>query len=223
MNKYIYKITFQSGKTYIGQRSSKNENVYLDKYQGNSSYAKRNPQDKIIKKEILISGDFDTFLLNLLETDSIIFEQLKHKNSCVNGNLGGLYCNFKPRGKGEYKPSVETIEKLRKARLTANPEINKKISNSVEKLWQDPAYRTMQSNSHKNKKSHLGFKNTPEQIKHISDGHKGIRHSVEQNEKTRKFMLERMCFMRDLYLSYKEDFPEIKWNDFLSKYSKGEI
>ena len=36
-------------------------------------------------------------------------------------------------------------------------------------------------------------------------------------------MQKRMGFMKRLYKDYKNINPEIKWNEFLSKYSRGEI
>ena len=100
MIRYIYRLTFQSGKTYIGQRTYKGDDIDKDPYMGSSNYKKNNPDDVIIKKEIIISGDFDNFTLNLLETDSIIFEKIQRGNNCVNGTYGGLFYRFLPRIKG---------------------------------------------------------------------------------------------------------------------------
>lgn len=223
MIKYIYRITFQSGKTYIGQRTYKGENVYDDSYMGSSRYKKNNPDDKVVKKEIIISGNFDNFTLNLLETDSIIFEKMQRGNNCVNGTYGGLFYSFLPRIKGIYKPSEQSKEKNRLAHLNTPDYVKNKIANTVSKLWENPDYRNNQSNSHKGKKSHLGFKNTPEQIKHLSESHKGIKQSEECKMKLKQNMYIRMAKMKELYSDYKINNPNIKWNDFLSKYSKGEL
>ena len=221
--RYIYKITFESGKTYIGQRKYNGDKLSEDKYLGSSTYAKNNPQDKIVNKEILISGEFDVFTLNLLETDSIIFEKLLRGDDCVNGTFGGLNYNYLPRIKGIYKPSKESIEKNRISHLNTSNDVKIKISNSVSKLWQDEKYRCKQKEVHKNKKSHLGFKNSLEQKQHISEGHKGIKYSLECKQKHSTIMQKRMGFMKKLYKDYKNINPEIKWNEFLSKYSRGEI
>ena len=185
MIRYIYKITFESGKTYIGQRKYNGDKLSEDKYLGSSTYAKNNSQDKIVNKEILISGEFDVFTLNLLETDSIIFEKLLRGDDCVNGTFGGLNYNYLPRIKGIYKPSKESIEKNRISHLNTSNDVKIKISNSVSKLWQDEKYRCKQ------------------------------KHST--------IMQKRMGFMKRLYKDYKNINPEIKWNEFLSKYSRGEI
>lgn len=223
MIRYIYRLTFQSGKTYIGQRTYKGDDIDKDYYMGSSNYKKNNPDDVIIKKEIIISGDFDNFTLNLLETDSIIFEKIQRGTNCVNGTYGGLFYRFLPRIKGIYKPSKETIEKIKKSRRNVSKEVNNRISNSVSQLWKDENYRNRQKESHKGNKTHYGYKNSPEQIKHISDAHKGIRYSEECKQKHSILLSKRMNKMRVLYSDYKIKYPEIKWNDFLSKYSKGEI
>lgn len=223
MIRYIYRLTFQSGKTYIGQRTYKGDDIDKDSYMGSSNYKKNNPDDVIIKKEIIISGDFDNFTLNLLETDSIIFEKIQKGNNCVNGTYGGLFYRFLPRIKGIYIPSKQSKEKNRLAHLNTPDFVKNKIANTVSSLWENPDYRNKQSNSHKGKKSHLGFKNTPEQIKHLSESHKGIKHSEESKQKRRKIMYNRMTKMKELYSDYKNKNPNIKWNDFLSKYSKGEF
>ena len=47
----VYKLTFQSGRTYIGfHKQTKVE----DNYVTSSSYYKKNPNDKLISREILI-------------------------------------------------------------------------------------------------------------------------------------------------------------------------
>lgn len=223
MIKYVYRITFQSGKTYIGQRTYKGENVYDDSYMGSSRYKKNNPDDKVIKKEIIISGDFDNFTLNLLETDSIIFEKIQRGDNCVNGTYGGLFYRFLPRIKGIYKPSKQSKEKNRISHLNTPDSVKNKIANTVSSLWENPDYRNKQSNSHKGNKTHLGYRNTPEQIKHISEGHIGIKYSDEAKKNHSIVQQKRMDKMKVLYWEYKRIDPLIKWNNFLSKYSKGEI
>ena len=50
---YVYKLTFQSGRTYIGMHKQKSEK---DNYITSSSYYHNHPEDKIVKREILISS-----------------------------------------------------------------------------------------------------------------------------------------------------------------------
>lgn len=103
MNRYIYRIESNNGKTYIGQRTYKGDNAKEDRYLGSSSWFKRNPDiDEIAFKEILIEHIKDDFTLSLLETVAIMddiaerghLEVLGFFNGGnVNGNLGGYQHN----------------------------------------------------------------------------------------------------------------------------------
>lgn len=86
---YIYKITLESGKTYIGSHIEKKEN---DGYNNSSRYIKRHPEDKIIKREILFY--LPTLeQMNIMETISIISDKCESSNN-INGNYGNWLYNF---------------------------------------------------------------------------------------------------------------------------------
>lgn len=86
---YIYKITLESGKTYIGSHIEKKEN---DGYNNSSRYIKRHPEDKIIKREILFY--LPTLeQMNIMETITIISDKCKSSNN-INGNYGNWLYNF---------------------------------------------------------------------------------------------------------------------------------
>lgn len=81
---YVYKLTFESGATYIGQHTSHTE---CDKYITSSSYYMRHPEDALINREVLIEvQDRDT--LNILETLCILADKAENPHN-VNYNLGG--------------------------------------------------------------------------------------------------------------------------------------
>lgn len=86
---YIYKITLESGKTYIGSHIEKKEN---DGYNNSSRYIKRHPEDKIIKREILFY--LPTLeQMNIMETITIISDKCESSNN-INGNYGNWLYNF---------------------------------------------------------------------------------------------------------------------------------
>lgn len=125
MNRYIYRLYLESGRTYIGQRTFKKEALAIeDRYFGSSSYIKNHPEDSILKKEILIENIQDQFTLNFLESVCIQDEKAYKGKDCVNGNLGGyifgmchepwMIAKQQASRKG-YRHSEETKEKLKQA------------------------------------------------------------------------------------------------------------
>lgn len=87
---YVYKLTFSSGKTYIGYHKQIKEN---DTYITSSSYYKNNPDDIIISREILIET-FDDFAASFLETWCILSDKAYNGQNNVNKNLGNFYHRF---------------------------------------------------------------------------------------------------------------------------------
>lgn len=66
---YVYKLTFQSGRTYIGMHK---QNFVEDDYITSSSYyQKHSKEDPLLKKEILIESK-DEFAISFLETWCIL-------------------------------------------------------------------------------------------------------------------------------------------------------
>lgn len=86
----VYKLTFSSGKTYIGYHKQTKEN---DTYITSSSYYKNNPNDIIVSREILIET-FDDFAASFLETWCILSDKAYNKQNNVNKNLGNYYHRF---------------------------------------------------------------------------------------------------------------------------------
>lgn len=94
-NRYIYKLTLESGKTYVGQRTYKsNESAITDNYRGSSTYMKEHKEDKIIKREILIENIKDQETLNFLETWCILSEKAYNHENNINGTLGGFIYRY---------------------------------------------------------------------------------------------------------------------------------
>lgn len=118
---YVYKITFFSGKTYIGQHLQRRLN---DKYITSSVYFKLYGNiDPIKKREILIYVK-DQETLNVMETLCILADKVENKNN-VNGNLGGWIMKYNPTPCPEWKKQY--LSKLYKGRYVS-PETRKKLS-----------------------------------------------------------------------------------------------
>ena len=83
MRYYIYKLTFESGVTYIGSHVEKEPDNYIT---SSSYYKKHLLDDKLISREILIETK-DLFQMDFLESMAIIQDRCNSKNN-VNGNLG---------------------------------------------------------------------------------------------------------------------------------------
>lgn len=150
---YLYKLTFESGATYIGQHIQRKE---YDNYISSSSYFK-NSGDKLVSREIIIDNVKDRKTLDILETIAIIEDkQISPKN--VNGNLGN-YCHNLCGGWNKGVPaSEEAKEKNRRAHL------GKKMSKNSKKL-----ISTYQKALPHKKGYHL----TEDHKKKISEGNKG--------------------------------------------------
>jgi len=89
MNRYVYKIFFASGKTYVGQRTFKGDNVLDDKYICSSSYAKNHKQDDPIINRIILKENIDSSEeLSRLETFFIKEDKRTNGDNNVNGNNG---------------------------------------------------------------------------------------------------------------------------------------
>ena len=125
MKYYIYKLTFKSGATYIGQHIERKED---DKYISSSLYMKRNPKDPIIKREILIYVK-DKQTLDIMETLCIRADKAENPKN-VNGNLGNW--NFRFCFKGGHH----------------SKKVRKEMSERMKKRWQDPEYKQRMIDKH---------------------------------------------------------------------------
>ena len=82
----IYKVTFEDGKTYIGQHKH-NKNDSNDDYITSSTYYKEG--HKVTKKEILLDCK-DEITMDIMETICILEDKAENGDNNVNGNLGGM-------------------------------------------------------------------------------------------------------------------------------------
>lgn len=134
MKFYIYKLTFQSGATYIGQHTEKKPN---DGYVTSSKYYERNlSTDPLIKREILLEVK-DKETLDIMETLCIRADKCdNYKN--VNGTFGNWHFRYTFKGRHHSK------------------EVRDKIGKSSKEKWKDPEYRNNLI------AKHIGRKNTEE-------------------------------------------------------------
>lgn len=169
----VYKLTFQSGRTYIGfHKQTKVE----DNYVTSSSYYKKNPNDKLISREILIET-LDEFAAMFLETWCILSDKAYNKDMNVNKNLGCFYHRFSyayltPEQKraavikqketmskwSDEKRSVfrENISKAQKKRFKENPmpsEVRNRISVGIKKYFANLSDEEKQKRSKKKSES----------------------------------------------------------------------
>lgn len=106
MRYYIYKLTFESGATYIGQHTEKVEN---DGYVSSSVYVQRHPEDKLVNREILIDVK-DKETLDIMETLCIRADKCQNPKN-VNGTLGNWHFRFTFSGcKHSEKKKKDTSE-----------------------------------------------------------------------------------------------------------------
>lgn len=123
---YLYKLTFESGATYIGQHIQTQE---YDNYVTSSSYYKRNKKsgDRLIKREILIDNVSDRETLDILESIAIIEDkQVSAKN--VNGNFG----NYVHKMCGGWNKGVSTTEEAKEKNRQKH--LGKKMSEDSKRL-----------------------------------------------------------------------------------------
>ena len=89
MRYYIYKLTFTSGASYIGSHIEKRAS---DGYITSSSYYKNHPEDKLLKRDIILEVK-DPETMDIMET-LCIFGDKAENNKNVNGNYGNWYYHF---------------------------------------------------------------------------------------------------------------------------------
>ena len=82
----IYKVTFEDGKTYVGQHKH-NKNDPNDEYITSSTYYKEG--HKVTKKEIILDCK-DEITMDIMETICILEDKAENGDNNVNGNLGGM-------------------------------------------------------------------------------------------------------------------------------------
>lgn len=84
------------------------------------------------------------------------------------------------------KHSDETRRKMSEARRNRPPlsdEHRAAASERMKRLWDDPDYRSMQSESHKGQQLRLGSRASPETLQKLRDSHTGLSRSLESRQK----------------------------------------
>lgn len=169
---YIYKLTFKSGATYVGQHTQKKEN---DGYITSSGYYRHHKNDDpLVKREILIEAK-DRDSLDLLETICICDDKASNDKN-VNYNIGQYDATFYRGGwnKGK-KASAETRKKISEGLKGRKP------WNYGKKLSEEHKRKISENSAHYN--GMLGKKISDEIRKKMSESHKGKPHSPEWNKK----------------------------------------
>lgn len=119
MRYYIYKLTFKSGATYIGQHIEKTKE---DGYISSSSYMSQHPEDPIVSRDILVEVK-DKSTLDIMETLCIRADKADNTKN-VNKNFGNWDYKFCFKG---FHHSDKTKTLLSNAHYKAGSDIAKNI------------------------------------------------------------------------------------------------
>lgn len=196
----IYKITFEDGKTYVGQHRY-NKNDTNDKYVTSSVYYENG--HKVAKKEILIECK-DEITMDIMETICILEDKAENGSNNVNGNLGGMMNvewgknAFKISAKG-YIPTEEIKQKIGeslKGKIVSD-ETKEKLSIAKKAYFATEEGEAEKHNLSKRMSERVvsdetkgkisesvkKITSTEEWKKKASESHKGHVHSEEQKKK----------------------------------------
>ena len=121
MRYYIYKLTFKSGATYIGQHIEKTKE---DGYISSSSYMSQHPEDPIVSRDILVEVK-DKPTLDIMETLCIRADKADNTKN-VNKNFGNWDYKFCFKG---FHHSDKTKTLLSNAHYKAGSDIAITIGN----------------------------------------------------------------------------------------------
>lgn len=119
MRYYIYKLTFKSGATYVGQHIEKTKE---DGYISSSSYMSQHPEDPIVSRDILVEVK-DKETLDIMETLCIRADKADNPKN-VNKNFGNWDYKFCFKG---FHHSDKTKTLLSNAHYKAGSDIAKNI------------------------------------------------------------------------------------------------
>ena len=203
---YIYRLTFESGSTYVGQHIQYKEN---DKYISSSSYFKNHPEDKLIKRDILIYlNDRDT--LDIFETILICQDKAENPKN-VNYNLGQWNTHFYRGGWNKGIPhSKEHREKISKNSAHTpswlkgkhlDNATKEKISNSLKgRIPPNKGKKASEATKEKMSKSHKGKPHSAEWNKKVGDAQRGkpkSREAVMNNRMSHQKYFKKVLCIED--------------------------
>lgn len=122
---YVYRLTFQSGNSYVGFHKQKKLN---DNYITSSSYYHNHPEDKLISRDILFQTD-DEFEASFIETWCILSDKAYNPKTNVNYNLGNFFHRFSTG----FRTPDEKQASINKKRLTMSKKTSEELKAIIEK------------------------------------------------------------------------------------------
>ena len=170
----IYKVTFEDGKTYVGQHKH-NKNDSNDDYITSSTYYKEG--HKVSKKEILLDCK-DEITMDIMETICILGDKAENGNNNVNGNLGGMMnvewgknaFRVSTRKNNGYKIS-QALMKLYSSEK--GDEVREKMRNSKKELYSSEKGKEVKEKISEYRKTF-----------YISEEGSGVREKISESLKT---------------------------------------
>lgn len=122
---YVYKLTFKSGKTYIGcHKQTKERDTYIT---SSSYYLRHHNEDPLIKREVLIEVE-NQHQMDFLETWCILSDKAYNKDN-VNYNLGNFFHKFSTA----FHTEEEKRAAIEKRKLTMSRKTPEEIRAIVER------------------------------------------------------------------------------------------
>lgn len=199
---YIYKVTFESGATYIGQHKQIKLN---DKYITSSSYHKKHPEDAIINREIIIYTDSQD-KANFLETFLILNDKAYSPNN-VNYTLGGFILRFCLGG----RRSDETKKKIGEGNRgkTRSDETRKKLSEAAKRrVLTDEGKENIRKARAASSKTNKGRKKSPETVERMKAAAKVRTQSNEYIQKLRDSKIGKHWYTDGVHNTFCKECPE---------------
>lgn len=122
---YVYKLTFQSGNSYVGFHKQKKLN---DNYITSSSYYHNHPEDRLVSRDILFQTN-DGFEASFIETWCILSDKAYNPKTNVNYNLGNFFHRFSTG----FRTPEEKQASINKKKLTMSRKTPEELKAIVEK------------------------------------------------------------------------------------------
>lgn len=219
---YIYKLILKDQSTYIGLRHCNclpEEDPYLGSGRG---YKK----EDVIKKEILIEGQFDDKTLALLETVAIMDDKCqnnKNVNRCLGAYIYNQFCisrldekthqlmSEKAKQRWKNPEQYKFLKSCREKQMTE--ERRKRISETVRKTTHTKDWYKQHSDAIR--KALAEKKKDPNWVRHMKDIQKLKSEKLKGRDRVfSKDTLERYAMKKEIYSQNKDLFPN--WNSFQS-------